>query len=515
MTTPPGIGQYNWGDTLDEYMAGIQNVANEAEATVSEHVANNPPDPHGDRAFAQSLVTPITSGVNQPNGYVTLNSVGKINQNLISGAGGSGGSFTDIFDVVAGYGATGNGSTDDSGAIQSALNACMAAGGGEVWVPSGKFAISSTLIVGANTWVHLSPGATIARTTGASTPQWLISNIAIPSGSTPASGNIVISGGTWDAYNNGLTGACTPIFLMQANFCSIQECKIVSPPNNPAVELNGCTNINIDEVVGTGPSSSGPRVPMIRINSSATTTTPAGLSSGLYNNTVCSYITMSASGIAKTLNPPFANFAGTDLSVAGEIHSNLRIHNCFGPHIAGTPVSPINWGNYALENNQFTDVTGTGIYTDGNLSLFTGGLSGAGLTITPTSIITSLPVVAKNPSSAGADSWHPIPLTTNWTAGNDFNGKLYVPSYTLLPNGDVALRGVLIAPNSGFSEAWGNLPVGYRPINNSCYFTTTNATGNQPGNIVLGPGGNLFLNSGNWGNTYTIILDGTFHTQGT
>lgn len=53
-----------------------------------------------------------------------------------------------VFDVMI-YGATGDGSTDDTAAIQSAIDAAEAAGGGRVWfpVPSVSYKISSTLTV--------------------------------------------------------------------------------------------------------------------------------------------------------------------------------------------------------------------------------------------------------------------------------------------------------------------------------------------------------------------------------
>lgn len=43
-----------------------------------------------------------------------------------------------VFDVKA-FGATGNGSTDDTAAIQSAVDACNTAGGGVVWFPKGTY----------------------------------------------------------------------------------------------------------------------------------------------------------------------------------------------------------------------------------------------------------------------------------------------------------------------------------------------------------------------------------------
>lgn len=47
-----------------------------------------------------------------------------------------------VFDVKA-YGATGNGSTDDTTDIQAAINACNTAGGGTVWFPEGTYKIST------------------------------------------------------------------------------------------------------------------------------------------------------------------------------------------------------------------------------------------------------------------------------------------------------------------------------------------------------------------------------------
>lgn len=58
--------------------------------------------------------------------------------------------FTDFIDKgsekynVLAYGATGNGTTNDQVAIQNAINAAQAAGGGSVWLPNGIFTTSSS-----------------------------------------------------------------------------------------------------------------------------------------------------------------------------------------------------------------------------------------------------------------------------------------------------------------------------------------------------------------------------------
>src|SRR5690606_10759765 len=64
---------------------------------------------------------------------------------------------------VRDFGAVGDGVTDDSTAIQAALDAANAAGGGEVYIPDGVYAIKTTLLIYSYTRLRLAPGATLIR----------------------------------------------------------------------------------------------------------------------------------------------------------------------------------------------------------------------------------------------------------------------------------------------------------------------------------------------------------------
>src|SRR5438874_2399919 len=62
---------------------------------------------------------------------------------------------------VRDFGATGDGKTKDTVAIQKALDACAAAGGGEVVVPAGEY-LSGSLDLKSNTTLRIEKDATLS-----------------------------------------------------------------------------------------------------------------------------------------------------------------------------------------------------------------------------------------------------------------------------------------------------------------------------------------------------------------
>ncbi len=106
------------------------------------------------------------------------------------------------------YGATGDGVTDDTAAIQAAINAASAGGGGIVWLPTGTYLISDQLVTYANVvlaGVHWA-AVTIQLANGFPLAKYAITNHA----STVGSGNdvgIVLSHITFDLNAAGQSGA--------------------------------------------------------------------------------------------------------------------------------------------------------------------------------------------------------------------------------------------------------------------------------------------------------------------
>ena len=95
------------------------------------------------------------------------------------------GLMTNVFNVKY-YGAKGDGSTDDTTAIQNAILACEAAGGGVVYFPQGIYMISSTLLVQGDGVGFEGCGAIGATVSGTGGTTYGVGTFgASPYGSTP------------------------------------------------------------------------------------------------------------------------------------------------------------------------------------------------------------------------------------------------------------------------------------------------------------------------------------------
>lgn len=105
MTTPqpPGIGDLNWGTELNNYLTNtIQAGITSNQSELNSHVAGAPAtatssDPHGDRAYAQSIIVPLTQNVNKANGFLQLNPSGQVPL----------GTWQDLRPVATGFGSSG------------------------------------------------------------------------------------------------------------------------------------------------------------------------------------------------------------------------------------------------------------------------------------------------------------------------------------------------------------------------------------------------------------------------
>ena len=128
------------------------------------------------------------------------------------------------------YSATGNGSTDDTAAIQSAINAAIAAGGGRVFFPVGSYKCGN-LTLGSNVYLQGEPGATLSFKSGSS---WLMSANPGSGGSSDPTTNlnhITISGLTFRGLSD-TAGFSEQVHLLNLNAVSdilIENCDFIAP----------------------------------------------------------------------------------------------------------------------------------------------------------------------------------------------------------------------------------------------------------------------------------------------
>jgi hypothetical protein len=189
------------------------------------------------------------SAVDDGSGNVTV---------TISGGGGGGLYDADWFDVTA-YGATGDGSTDDTVAIQAAIDACETAGGGTVYFPRGTYVVNgalqdtsrsnSQLLLPLRDYPDTEAITIVFR--GEAPPSAVVSVI----GSTPVANNLATIKGTLNTGSGGaLIGGQGPsgTFQLFTNILFVIRDLSFQMPANPvlsALNLSKVAQVDIDNVI--------------------------------------------------------------------------------------------------------------------------------------------------------------------------------------------------------------------------------------------------------------------------
>jgi hypothetical protein len=355
----PSQGQNPWGTVLNADIAADETSIATLQSGLTNHEDNVPADPHGDRAYALGLTTPITTGTNQPNGYVVLTSAGKIPLSLVPvGAG-----LTNWIDAVPDFNVPVNGVADASATLNAALFTASTSGG-VVYVGSGQFALASPLIIYPNTWLLCSPGAVFSRINLTTPPFSMIQNFA--AGVVPQNGNIRITGGTWNIASLASSG-CMFTFA-NADFLLIEDLGVIAYPDghSPVGRLFGCADVTLDniQISAAAPLTSGrgnQNLPCFQVDELNVTNLP-GVPNSIYLSQECSDIRLrGCSHRVSVLSDSFGaysawtSFCGSKGTItSGNVHSNIVITECFGSGFAVAAVEVINWSNLTCTSNFFT-----------------------------------------------------------------------------------------------------------------------------------------------------------------
>lgn len=148
---------------------------------------------------------------------------------------------------VLDYGATGDGVTNDSSAIQSALNV-----GGTVYFPSGLYSVGTTLNVPANTEVILAEDATLKAAVGLTGPILYVNAVS----------NVKVTGGTIDGNGSVASLSTYGIHVYDSSYVNISNCVVknaksvnvrIEGPSSGSVSSDiSVTNCEITGSLGVG-----------------------------------------------------------------------------------------------------------------------------------------------------------------------------------------------------------------------------------------------------------------------
>lgn len=272
-----------------------------------------------------------------------------INGNDISGGGGSGSS--PFYDVKA-YGAKGNGTADDTSAIQSALTACKNAGGGTVFFPTGTYKVTGSLICYSNQIIDMN-GSTILQGGEISN---LMMGYAV-STMTEYNGvhDVVIQNGTFDGgsytTNNTLLG------FDHAKNITIRNCSFVNAYGAwHDLEVCACYNVLIEGCVFEGARKNDTKGEMLQIDAHDSTGTWPWSNSGAVDGTVSKYVEVRG---CLFYDGVYAPAIGNHTSDTTKVDESIRIHNCTFLNISGTmsAISLQTAKNIDIYNNTFDTCT--------------------------------------------------------------------------------------------------------------------------------------------------------------
>ncbi|MFE5621718.1 right-handed parallel beta-helix repeat-containing protein [Streptomyces virginiae] len=280
--------------------------------------------------------------------------------NLKGATGATGSPF--VLDVVAAYGAVGNGTTDDTTAIQNALNAAGVAGG-TVVLPGGKtYRITNYLNVKSNVTI-IARGATIRQT---STFGLLRNFVTGDSFATYSGyGGIVIEGGVWDANaSDGTTGSVTGLVnaftFAHAQDITLRDVTVRNVSSAHAVELNAVSDARIINCRfegfrdNTGDTSRG-FSEAIQLDYSIS----GGGGIGAFDNTPCRNIRIEGCYFgASSRLAGFGRAVGSHTSVSASAkHDNVQVLNCTVVATGQEGIRAYGWMNSTISRNR---ISGTG-----------------------------------------------------------------------------------------------------------------------------------------------------------
>jgi len=174
---------------------------------------------------------------------------------------------------ITSYGAS-TSSSDNTTAIQNAINAAAKAGGGTVQVPSGTF-LCGPLALSNNININLASGSTLKLLAygtypGGSSYKDFIYGSKLHDIEISGSGTIDGQGAAWWTVDNATSGGIPrPKAMIAASTCTnvcVQGIKLINPPNTHISFRNTCVKVTVQNTSISCPGSGAPNTDGIDIS---------------------------------------------------------------------------------------------------------------------------------------------------------------------------------------------------------------------------------------------------------
>ncbi|CAG7614658.1 NosD domain-containing protein [Paenibacillus allorhizosphaerae] len=270
----------------------------------------------------------------------------------------AGGTATVPIYNVKDYGAVGDGTTNDTAAIQSALNDAQTASFSHVVIPRGTYKTTAALRIFGNTRLTLEKGATVLRCHNSTILINGLNNVNF-SGYN-GHGNIIIEGGVWDCNVLQYPDPGNCFGLARGRNIVIRNLEVRDVPNCHAIDMNGCDNVLVDNCRFIGyldpqtDQSSGLRE-AIQISPHLQVGFPYfGAFDGMpCRNVIVQNCYFGASGTAGTQAWPTG--VGNHSSVHNVYNSNIKVYGNTFEGMTYGGVRSLKFTEMGVMNNRFID----------------------------------------------------------------------------------------------------------------------------------------------------------------
>ena len=160
------------------------------------------------------------------------------------------------------FNAKGDGTTDDSQALQCALDM-----GGTIFVPEGTYVVKTGLLIGDNTHIIMEPGAILKAVTANTSGHFCMLDTRNDVNETAYNGrhDIIIEGGIIDLNGATGTGDSVGIGLQHASRILIKNVTIKGNSGH-CIDMGGCINVTIENCTFTDPQTSALKMESLQID---------------------------------------------------------------------------------------------------------------------------------------------------------------------------------------------------------------------------------------------------------